>query len=331
MTDSSPSPNYNTNDNGVISGMPEAQRPNFAALDGQSSSIDQATDGNWMSEHGLQKTGDDSYSLAPLPPQQDQAAPDDDWQQRLPEKFRAGTKDESMARMAQSYQELEQRLSQQGAELQSLRNPPKPPATPETPQELFGKAIGDVFEDAGLDWRGMHDRYHKYGTLESSDYAALNEAGVSPNFMNNALAGQRSQLANEARQAELAKQQQQPPPVRLSPQQEDALVKQVGGEETFRRMSQWGNQTLGPERMGGIEAALQSGNFYMASAAIQGLHSAFMNAMGQEGRMVTMRGPGDDMSPITTQEQFNKVTDDPRWRKDPAWRQRQMTQRRWQM
>ena len=249
------------------------------------------------------------------------------WQEQIPEKFRSETAEETAIKTARSYTELESEVGRLRAELQDAKRPrPDPPAFPDTPQEAYGKLLGDALENSGVDYRGMHDRFHRYGQLEQSDYAALERLGISPDLFHNALVGQRIQIEAK-KQVELQQQETQQQTAEtpsLTPDQAQALMREFGGgPEGYRKMAAWAQGNLSEADLTGIDDAIRTGSYAAVRMVLRSVALQFQAARGTEGTMLSGKSPSDSsVGVLDTREKQLAVIDDKRWKTDPEWRAR---------
>ena len=253
-----------------------------------------------------------------------------EWWSKVPEKFRAPTAEESLAKMGQSYSELETKLGESQTQLKEAERPNLEVPEVESAQAAFGKVIGDALEGAKVDWQGMRQRYFAYQELTDSDAARLEEAGISPAVFEDSLMGERTRafIEYEDAQNKAAAEAKAAAPAQarvLSQQEAQGLVQEFAGGsmEKFSQMSAWGEQNLGKDAMEGVQAAINTGDVRVAQAALRGLHTAYTASQGQEQplRVTGGRAPAYGMGPPNAEER-QKIFNDPRWSAiDPASRQ----------
>ena len=261
-----------------------------------------------------------------------------DWRESIPEQFRADTQEESLAKMAQAYNELNENNAKAQERLQELDKPKLTPSKVENAEEAFGKVVGNALIENNVDWEGMRERFFNYQELTSSDYDRLEKAGINPYVFENHLMVERTDASLEyknAQEKELQQKQQSQEKKVLSNEDTTTILKEYadGNVNTFKQMTQWGLKNLGADTMKGIENAVNTGDINITRAAISGLRTAYIASQGQEKPLAVTggRSPSYGLGPVDSQE-AQKIFNDPRYRSrspaDRAWRAQQLS-RKW--
>lgn len=144
----------------------------------------------------------------------------------------------------------------------------------------------------------LTQEYQQQGTLSEERYQQLEKLGISKPFVDTYIKGVQSQ-ANEAVQKAYAA---------------------VGGKETFEQMQQWATHNLSKEQILAFnEIVTTSPNMDAAILAIKGLYADYRQA--QEPSLLQGKGSGHDTSVFESLAQVTEAIKDPRYEKDPAYRQ----------
>ena len=192
--------------------------------------------------------------------------------------------------LAKAYQELEKKLGAPPA--------PETPPTTETPPEVEDEAA-KVVESAGLDMESLSTKYAETGSLEDTDYDALEKAGISRTMVDNYIAGQDA-LATGMR--------------------DDALAL-VGGEDNFNAIAEWASSNLTAEELGRYNTAVDSGDMSAIKGALEVVNMKYTQAMGTEPKLTLgENGNSSSGSRFDSMAQLTSAMKDPRYDKDPAYR-----------
>ncbi len=200
----------------------------------------------------------------------------------LPEKFN------SVEDMADAYSELEQKLGT-GEELDHYEEY-------EYEEELA--EVADTLEEAGLDFGALSQEYNELGGLSAEAYAALEEANMPRELVDQFIAGQEAVVAQMQAQA----------------------YEQVGGQEAYGDMVTWASEALPEASIDAFNRAINSGDTETANLAIQGLNAQYRSVNGSEPSLVmgetsTVRG-----GVFESAAQLTAAMRDPRYGSDPAYR-----------
>ncbi|MBN9565684.1 MAG: hypothetical protein J0G29_06315 [Alphaproteobacteria bacterium] len=144
----------------------------------------------------------------------------------------------------------------------------------------------------------LTQEYQQQGTLSEERYQQLEKLGISKPFVDTYIKGVQSQ-ANEAVQKAYAA---------------------VGGKEVFEQMQQWATHSLSKEQIIAFnEIVTTSPNMDAAILAIKGLYADYIK--DQEPSLLQGRSSGHDSSVFESLAQVTEAIKDPRYEKDPAYRQ----------
>lgn len=224
---------------------------------------------------------------------------------------------QSPEELEKAYLELQQKMGEQSAE-------PKAEEESETEEEAkpynedgtvdykqvatdYGEELSSVFESNKIDPYQMADYFYDHdGQLSDDHYKQLEDAGFQRNVVDSYLRG-----LDETTQ-----------PARDLSQEEVASIKStVGGDENYNQMIQWAGENLPNEYVQGFDSLVNSGNVPAIQMAVAGLRGLYEANVGNEGSMVTGKAPTNTGSVFRSQQEVIQAMNDPRYDKDPAYRQ----------
>ena len=110
----------------------------------------------------------------------------------------------------------------------------------------------------------------------------------------------------------------------ITEQQVTELKGVVGGEERYGDMLQWAKNTLNPQEVQMFDTVMERGDPLAAFFAVRSLAYRYEDALGRDGTMVTGTAPRGDGSQFTSQAEVVEAMSDPRYDRDPAFRQKVM-------
>ena len=95
----------------------------------------------------------------------------------------------------------------------------------------------------------------------------------------------------------------------------------AGGEEGYNSMLQWAGQNLTEQEIKMYDSVMAGGDPYACFFAVQALNGLYQNNTGAEGQMLTGRGAIETPDVFRSQAEVVQAMQDPRYDKDPAYRQ----------
>lgn len=212
----------------------------------------------------------------------------------LPEKFK------SAEDLAKAYSELEKKLGSKPKE------EAKPEAKSETKKDTSDseetepeKAARDAAENAGLNFDDLSAKYWDKGTLDDSDYAALEKSGIPKNIVDQFIAGQEAILNTTRSQ----------------------VFESVGGEDTYVAMTEWAAENLSEAEIDAYNRAVNSNDLSMVQMAVKGLKAQYAASEGFEPkRNVTGGNAKKGADVYRSIAELEKDINDSRYKNDPAFR-----------
>ena len=98
----------------------------------------------------------------------------------------------------------------------------------------------------------------------------------------------------------------------------------AGGEQQYNEMLQWAGDNLNKQEIEMFDAVMERGDPLGAFFAVRSLAYRFQDAQGYDGKMVTGTAPRSDGDQFQSQAEVVQAMSDPRYDRDPAFRQKIM-------
>jgi len=98
----------------------------------------------------------------------------------------------------------------------------------------------------------------------------------------------------------------------------------AGGEQQYGEMLQWAKDNLNPQEVQMFDTVIERGDPLAAFFAVRSLAYRYQDSLGREGTMVTGTAPRGDGSQFQSQAEVVEAMSDPRYDRDPAFRQKIM-------
>ena len=112
------------------------------------------------------------------------------------------------------------------------------------------------------------------------------------------------------------------------PQMTEQHVKELkniaGGEEKYGEMLQWATNNLSKQEVDMFDTVMERGDPLAAFFAVRSLSYRYQDAIGYDGKMVTGTAPRSDGDQFQSQAEVVQAMSDPRYDRDPAFRQKIM-------
>ena len=110
-------------------------------------------------------------------------------------------------------------------------------------------------------------------------------------------------------------------PQDLTQDQAAELQKSVGGEKEYNTMLQWASKNFDEAEISRYDKVMESGDPDAAYFAVQALAAKYNDGVGVEGKMLTGKPAKSDGDQFRSQAEVVRAMSDPRYEKDPAYRQ----------
>jgi len=106
----------------------------------------------------------------------------------------------------------------------------------------------------------------------------------------------------------------------LSPEVVTSLQSIAGGEENYGQMIQWAGQNLSQEEITMFDSVMDKAQPEACFFAIQSLANRYYDAVGKDGKVLTGYAPQESADVFRSQAEVVQAMQDPRYDKDPAYR-----------
>ena len=219
----------------------------------------------------------------------------------------------SVEDLEKGYQELQQKLSKgeptdtaETTETETKTEEEQPETTGDA-KEIYGDFIGGRFEEAGIDFGGMNDRWQQTGQLTEEDYTSLNEAGFNKDMVDAYLEGVQFKATQDSQ---------------LAAQQVLDIKQEFGGEKAYDDMITWAATALTDGEKAAFDRAIKTTDLDQIRLVIGGLQSRYQTQANIEPRLIggkAARGPADKYESMA---QVVAAMNDPLYQSDPAFRKK---------
>ena len=106
----------------------------------------------------------------------------------------------------------------------------------------------------------------------------------------------------------------------LSDQEVSQVFDSVGGEQQYQQITAWAGENLDADTIQAFDGVIESGNLAAINLAIKGLQVQYNDSVGYENNMIQGK-PAQSSSGFRSQAEVVRAMQDPRYDRDPAYRQ----------
>ena len=136
---------------------------------------------------------------------------------------------------------------------------------------------------------------------------------------------QTTEDAGEPAEEEPAEQNEEPDSAEsLSEEQAEYLMDMVGGDKAYKSMIEWAGQNFTKEEVSMYDGVMESGDPNAIFFAVQALQARYSDNVGSDGQLLTGKGAENTDDSFKSQAELVAAMSDPRYDKDPAYRQNLM-------
>jgi hypothetical protein len=107
----------------------------------------------------------------------------------------------------------------------------------------------------------------------------------------------------------------------LSEEQAEFLMDMVGGDKAYKSMLQWASDNFSKDEVSMYDSVMESGNPNAIYYAVQALQARYNDSTGTDGQTLTGRGAQSNDDSFKSQAELVAAMSDPRYDRDPAYRQ----------
>lgn len=107
----------------------------------------------------------------------------------------------------------------------------------------------------------------------------------------------------------------------ITEEQANQIFEALGGEKAYKSMIDWAAQNLTSQEIKMYDSVMGKGDPNSIFFAVQALHTKYLDAVGKDGQLLTGKGSSDSGSAFRSQQELVQAMSDPRYDRDPAYRQ----------
>jgi len=171
----------------------------------------------------------------------------------------------------------------------------------------YGDTIGNLFKEKGVDPYPICETFWKNGgSIPQEMHDQLTGAGLSKVVVDAYLQGRAQEYGMNAD---------------LNQTDIDSITKSVGGVEQYKSLMDWAGNNLSQDAINSFDDLVNTGNKGSIQLAVNGLLAQYQNDAGYEGRMLQGKPSKTNTDVYQSQAQLVEAMSDPRYDKDPAYRQ----------
>ncbi len=142
------------------------------------------------------------------------------------------------------------------------------------------------------------EEFAETGELTDKTFIELEKAGLPRSFVEAYIAGQES----------------------ISTSQALDIQNEIGGNANYNAMSDWASENLSDSDLDGFNSIVENGTIEQAKMAVKGLYAQYISAGGQPPELAQGGTSGSSVKPFGSAAQVTEAMRDPRYSKDPAFR-----------
>lgn len=183
-------------------------------------------------------------------------------------------------------------------------------------QKRLGAKEGDDVEEASEEQEEPSDEAEERTTLYDAIIEQSRSGQWSKELVEHVSQMNPIDVVNEF----LANQQQQQVP-QVGPGDIQQIQQSVGGESEYQNMIQWASENLSEQEIGMYDAVMERGDPLGMFFAAQALNARYLDAQGYDGELLSGTAPRSGGDAFRSQAELVAAMSDPRYDKDPAYRQ----------
>lgn len=211
----------------------------------------------------------------------------------LPEKFN------SAEEMAQSYRELERKLSSGDTPNNPDKDEAQEGVEANAPVNEEANDVAEYLDGKGVDFDALQDTYAETGGISEKDYADLEKAGLPKSVVDAWIAGQEA----------------------VAEQSVNALMDTVGGRDAYNDMTAWAADNLSEMEIASFNKAIDSGDRDIQIMAIEGIQNKYHAVEGRQPNLIQGQAAPQTGGGFASVAELTAAMSDPRYGKDTAYRQ----------
>ena len=130
-----------------------------------------------------------------------------------------------------------------------------------------------------------------------------------------------SELAVEYLQYRNQVESQQPELQEITEEQVTGIRGIVGGDENYQQMIAWASENLSPQEIQMYDSVMAEGNLNAMTFAVHALKARYNESVGVEGQLFKGKPASSTKDVFRSQAEVVQAMSDPRYDRDPAYRQ----------
>ena len=172
---------------------------------------------------------------------------------------------------------------------------------------------GDESEDTSEESTSILDELWEQSQSEFKEETLEKLRGMDP-----------TELANMYLEYRSNASQQQPQVQEMSQEVVSQLKSIVGGDANYKNMTDWAASNLSEQEIAMFDRVMDNGDPSSAYFAINSLAQRYQDAVGFDGKLLTGKASSNSKSGFRSQAEMIEAMQDPRYDRDPAYRQEVM-------
>jgi len=175
----------------------------------------------------------------------------------------------------------------------------------------YGDKLGEVFKNSDVDpWEISKHFHENEGTITEDMYSQLEDAGLARQTVDAYLDGR---AVESGYRTETVKD--------LTAQDITEVKSAAGGDKEYGELVQWAADNFDKSDVTAFDELISSGNVGAIKLAVAGMKAQYESVNGYEGTMLSGKPPTTSKEVFKSQAQVVEAMSDPRYDKDPAYRQ----------
>jgi hypothetical protein len=177
----------------------------------------------------------------------------------------------------------------------------------ESVKENYGETLSNLFKEKNVDPYTISKHFHENnGNITQEMYDQLLGTGLSKQAIDSYLTGRAEEMGynSDLQQSDI-----------------DTIKKSVGGEDQYKALMDWAGQNLSQDSIESFDHLINTGDKNSIQMAVDGLVARYQNENGYEGRMLQGKPSKSNTDVYASQAQLVEAMSDPRYDRDPAYRQ----------
>ena len=171
----------------------------------------------------------------------------------------------------------------------------------------YGETLSTLFKEKNVDPYSIAEHFYKNnGQITEEMHNQLTGAGIAKEAVDAYLSGRAQDMGMNSQIAQT---------------DINTIYQSVGGENQYKTLMTWASENLSQDSINSFDNLVNTGDANSIQLAVNGLVAQYQNDRGYEGRMLTGKAAQTNTDVYKSQAQLVEAMGDPRYDKDPAYRQ----------